>query len=147
MHACSRAVENVRLEGRMLGPGHARRLSTLSEHLWAKIGRADLRNSVSVDLRGKGLTASDMDAIAVELAANQELESLDLAHNGFGADGAGAVANILRACPTLASLIVDSNSLRAGAAEVAEPLAAHGALRKLGHSRIPKFLQNSVHVD
>lgn len=104
---------------------------SMSEQLWAKIGRVDLRGSTSVDLRGKGLSASDVDAIAGELAENGELDQLDLAHNGFGGDGAGAVAKVVRACPTLTSLCVDSNNLRAAAAEVGEAVASHSSMRTL----------------
>ena len=108
-----------------------RRLS-LSQALSAKIGLVDLRNSMTVDLRGKGLSASDVDAIAGELAENCALDQLDVAHNGFGGDGAGAMAKVVRECPTLTSLCVDSNNLRAAAAELGEAVAAHPSLRFLG---------------
>lgn len=107
---------------------------SLSETLWSKTGCLDLRNSPRIDLRGKSLSASDVDAIADELAENSGLEQLDLSHNGFGGDGAGAVAKIVRACPGLTSLCVDSNNLRAAAAEVGEAVASHASLRALSIS-------------
>jgi Ran GTPase-activating protein (RanGAP) involved in mRNA processing and transport len=108
-----------------------RRLTSLSPHLWSKIGQIDLQKTTSVDLCGKGLRATEMDAIALELSENTQLQRLDLTANGFGGDGAPAVSQIVRSCPTLEVLALGNNNLRAGVVTLAEALATHERLRVL----------------
>lgn len=93
-----------------------------------------LRNDASVSLRGRAINASDLRFVADELCQNGRLGELDMAANGFGEDGAEAVADVMRSCPALASLTLDNNNLRAGAAVICEALAENTGLRSL---RIP----------
>lgn len=97
-----------------------------------KIGTADLRSQASIDfLKTKALTAEDMAIIAGELKANTHLVELDLAGNGFGAAGAETVADIMRSCTSLQSLVLDNNNLRNGVVPISEALSGHTGMRSL----------------
>ena len=107
--------------------------ATLLTRISSKISRpaSDLRTAAHFELRGRAITAEDMRGIASLLIGNKQLESLDLAANGFGEDGANACADILSACPTLTTLILDNNNIRAGVAVLSEKVAVHTGVRNL----------------
>ena len=117
------------LASRVVSP---RTLCTLAR-ISNKIGlRPDeLRSLTNVDLRAKALTADDLRIVAAELCKNGNLEHLDLAANGFGADGGVSCVDIIHANSAIASLVLDSNNLRAGASDISRALAGHTGLRHL----------------
>jgi len=83
----------------------------------------EVSTAVGVDVSVRNLShPSDMAALAELISSNKQLRSLNLTGNGFGADGAVYLSEILRMCPTLHCLILGNNNLRAGVEKFADAL-------------------------
>jgi Ran GTPase-activating protein (RanGAP) involved in mRNA processing and transport len=120
------------MRGRMLARGCSTSASFL-EKLSAKIGRpcADLRTVTHADfLSAKALNAKEIEVIAELLAANPAVELVDVDGNGFGAEGGAHVARLLRTAPSLRTLKLGSNNLRASVADIVAT-AEHTSLEML----------------
>lgn len=108
------------------------------EQLSAVLGRplSDLQTEAHLDLRKKELAGGELDAeqigLVVDLvAANPNVQSLDLSTNGFGADGCAALGRLLRSCAPLRHLASGQNNLRGGVAELAAVVAESPTLWRL----------------
>jgi Leucine-rich repeat (LRR) protein len=112
---------------RRCSSGAAARLAT-------KIGRpaTDLQNQTRIDfLRAKALSVADMKTVASMVTSNPRVQVLDVTGNGFGADAVESLIAILRGCPSLETLAVGNNDLRAGTGDLVEAAASSGSLRSL----------------
>ena len=68
-------------------------------------------------LDGCGIGANGAGAIAVLLRESKSLESIDLSNNGFGDAGVAVIAEAIRSSTRLRTLRLNGNGLRSGASE------------------------------
>jgi len=83
------------------------------------------------ELAHSQLTPDDVELIAVLVASNPNVESLDLTGNGFGTAGAVALGRLVSLNRSLVALQLGQNNLRAGVEQLGLVLAENATLHHL----------------